>query len=360
MAPPPFNIVVVVIWSVIRIINMMISGCTCGRCKLSLNAINPYYIGFLNRGSQHSDRSIVLRNNGILKSKDYSASQEKKEDREQLLSPQVSIDSMVDDVYCKYCYCRMKDITGGNIEDYFKLFQLGGENASLFLDTNDMLMIKKLFRYSSLCPQCYRPYAIWSDGTDRHTDRHDRHHALMEMISCYIFLLLMWIPLLLILSIPALFGHLYSRISESRSVWSTYCAYVMQLDDTEYQRDVNRIVEKGCGDNHAFDSDDDGDDNDEKVNTIHDPTYKLHTTKKKLTTTRLERKQRKKKRSQDMFIRKKKGEEVELTEMIDKSNSSAKNVRQAEQKRSKVVSFEEEPQQQHEQQDSDEPLLLVS
>eukprot|EP01083_Nonionella_stella_P140075 428761_1 len=82
VAPPPFNIVVVVIWSAIRIINMMISGCTCGRCKLSLNAINPYYIGFLNRGSQHSDRSIVLRNNGILKSKDYSASQEKKEDRE--------------------------------------------------------------------------------------------------------------------------------------------------------------------------------------------------------------------------------------------------------------------------------------
>eukprot|EP01083_Nonionella_stella_P140074 428760_1 len=71
------------------------------------------------------------------------------------------------------------------------------------------------------------------------------------------FVLLMWIPL---------------------SVWSTYCAYVMQLDDTEYQRDVNRIVEKGCGDNHAFDSDDDGDDNDEKetyVDSVGDIKAKL-------------------------------------------------------------------------------------
>eukprot|EP01083_Nonionella_stella_P132239 401986_1 len=326
MMPPPFNVFVIAVWIVITILDMLIKVCTCGSCKLDIDAINPYYIACLRRRSQRGDNQYGIRK----ETESYSATKMKKEliasqlhrhyiehldeaaqfqddltenldDRVDMLSLFESIDAMADDTkkrYCKHCYCRIRDIKDGKLENYFKCFAFGHGNASFGrLDKNDTRMIGRLLQYCSLCPQCYRPYGIWtktskdSGGASDEmlgplgTDRYDPHHVLMEIISCYLFLLLIWMPLLLILFIPTLFSRLCNRISQSE-------VYNIQLDagkhhsSDEYQKAVYGIVEKRCGDKHKFDNDDDGNDNDsktehvqrllsirDKVKMIHDSTY---------------------------------------------------------------------------------------
>eukprot|EP01083_Nonionella_stella_P028170 77583_1 len=317
MMPPPFNVFVIAVWIVITTLNMLIKVCTCGSCKLDIDAINPYYIACLRRRSQRGDNQYGIRK----ETESYSATKMKKkliasqlhrhyltenlDDRVDMLSLFESIDAMADDTkkrYCKHCYCRIRDIKDGKLENYFKCFAFGHGNSKVF-DERDECMIKQRLQYCSLCPQCYRPYGI------RSTDRYHRHHVLVEIISCYLFLLLIWIPLLLILFIPTLFSRLCNRISQSE-------VYNIQLDagkhhsNDEYQKVVHRIVEKQYEGTNLFDSDDDDNDNDRKrkhvqtvlfeidetVNMIQDPTYKpkgLHRSKKQ-TTIQLENIQKRK------------------------------------------------------------------
>eukprot|EP01083_Nonionella_stella_P094522 265206_1 len=103
-------------------------------------------------------------------------------------------------------------------------------HTSFGLDKDDMRMIKRLFRYCSLCPQRFRPYSVWTKGSgkqttsatgesigDLGTDRYDRHHVLMDVISCYFFLLLVWIPLVILFVIPAVFSKIISNITQQNS-----------------------------------------------------------------------------------------------------------------------------------------------
>ena len=270
LMPPPYNVFVIAVWLLITGFNMLIKGLSCGKCKLNLDRLNPFYIGFLRRGTQHGKSSMIRRNDKSDVS--FSAKKEVKDIQQKLqkiqskrrmsvsafdededeakiddtpkLESQMSsrigyqfekfadffeqIDSIADDTrkrYCKHCYCRMKDVRGGRIDDYFAMFESGsGGNQSFGLDVDDMRMIKRLFRYCSLCPQCFRPYG-WrkkpskEKGTndafgEMDTDRHDRHHVLMEVISCYFFLLLVWIPLVIICFLPALFSKIFARVND--------------------------------------------------------------------------------------------------------------------------------------------------
>eukprot|EP01083_Nonionella_stella_P176726 619094_1 len=356
LMPPPFNVFVVAVWALIMVINVLIKACSCGSCKLGLDGINPYYIVCLRRGNQHGDSSIIKRDNPYVeKGKGYSASKETKKIGKQLRSDTLreqldvlklfeSIDSVADDTkkhYCKHCYCRMRDIKDGKVENYFKFFEFGREennsssSQSFGLDKDDMRMIKRLFRYCSLCPQCYRPFGIWTESSgdasggasdeslgELGTDRYDRHHVLMDVISCYFFLLLVWIPLMIILAIPALFSNLFDKVSKSEQ---TGYAANKQLDAGAFgdyhpgveQQTVKHLVDKRYGGSTVFVDDeeggeDSGDDRGdeagnehmqqllfeigEKVNMIQDPTYKrkdLNASKKKTTTMQLEKKQRK-------------------------------------------------------------------
>eukprot|EP01083_Nonionella_stella_P300259 1024032_1 len=356
LMPPPFNVFVVAVWALIMVINVLIKACSCGTCKLGLDGINPYYIVCLRRGNQHGDSSIIKRDNPYVeKGKGYSASKETKKIGKQLRSDTLreqldvlklfeSIDSVADDTkkhYCKHCYCRMRDIKDGKVENYFKFFEFGREennsssSQSFGLDKDDMRMIKRLFRYCSLCPQCYRPFGIWTESSgdasggasdeslgELGTDRYDRHHVLMDVISCYFFLLLVWIPLMIILAIPALFSNLFDKVSKSEQ---TGYAANKQLDAGAFgdyhpgveQQTVKHLVDKRYGGSTVFVDDeeggeDSGDDRGdeagnehmqqllfeigEKVNMIQDPTYKrkdLNASKKKTTTMQLEKKQRK-------------------------------------------------------------------
>merc|ERR1712173_479470 len=120
---------------------------------------------------------------------------------------------------------------------------------------DDMRMIKRLFRYCSLCPQCYRPYGFWkkssgreangdeSQQRDMETDRFDRHHVLMDVVSCYFFLLLVWIPLIIICFVPAAWSKLMTNIHDSEHT-STSNATMDDGTFGDYHRGVQQQTVK--------------------------------------------------------------------------------------------------------------------
>ncbi len=50
-----------------------------------------------------------------------------------------------------------KAVKGVEVEEYFEMFRA----KKIGLDFDDCQMLSSLFQYSSLCPRCYRPYAMY-------------------------------------------------------------------------------------------------------------------------------------------------------------------------------------------------------
>merc|ERR1719410_584941 len=195
---------------------------------------------------------------------------------------------------------------GGNIDDYFALFGGGVSGGNSFgLDKDDKRMIARLCRYCSLCPQCYRPYSFVkitkdidnSKSKDEEeefiTDRYDKHHVLMHVISCYFFLFLVWIPLMLIMLIPALFSKLMAKMNQMEQ--TSFVSH-HQLDASAYgdfhpsvqQQTVKNIMNSKYNGDRTFDDDydlDDGDDDDSELyklqKTIDDLVEKVEVMNKK-------------------------------------------------------------------------------
>jgi len=187
--------------------------------------------------------------------------------------------------YCKHCYYRMKDTKNGRVDEYFGLFSdaQSGDDSLVGLDKDDMRMIQRLFRYCSLCPQCYRPYGVWRRSRDNsnaaqisaddevhlETDRYDRHHVLLHVISCYFFLLLVWLPLVTFLALPALMSKLLAKATDSEH--SGY-AVTKQSDGGsfgDYHRSAQQISLKHRLEQQSADAfrDDDDDSSEEGEST---------------------------------------------------------------------------------------------
>ena len=360
MMPPPYNIFVLAVWLLITLVNGLIKILSCGKCKLNLDGINPLYINCLRRGSQHGYSSSIIKRENNKSQRNYSVSKAKEDIKNKLqrletksnldndkddnndlnkLKPDnksamtlrfdafselfEEIDSLADDTkkrYCKHCYCRMRNVKDGKIDDYFEFFtssseQGGGSSHNTFgLDKDDMRMIKRLFRYCALCPQCFRPYSVWtkpqkgnknnnnnnnnnqsssssSDDNEQQamsresigdlgTDRYDRHHVLVDVISCYFFLLLVWIPLVIIMFVPAMFSRLAMNMTMSEK---TAYASNKQLDAGAFgdyhrgveQQVVKEIVDKKYNGTTAFDDEFDSDDERDQI-TATNNNDKLH------------------------------------------------------------------------------------
>merc|ERR1712228_73332 len=249
MMPPPFNVFVIAVWALITFINALTKVLSCGRCKLKLDRLNPYYIACLRRGTQHGSESSMLRRTQSMGSKKESKSKQQKNLKKAIndeisrketimsetgndndsfgsaVSDKLSdlfeqIDSLSDDTkkrYCKHCYYRMEHVKAGKVDKYFEEFGSESDGKSFGLDKDDMRMIKRLFRYCSLCPQCYRPYGFWKKSNKDEsldTDRFDRHHVLMHVISCYFFLLFVWVPLIILCAVPALLSKIFANLEQ--------------------------------------------------------------------------------------------------------------------------------------------------
>eukprot|EP00484_Ammonia_sp_Unknown_P014069 CAMPEP_0197080372 /NCGR_PEP_ID=MMETSP1384-20130603/214092_1 /TAXON_ID=29189 /ORGANISM="Ammonia sp." /LENGTH=484 /DNA_ID=CAMNT_0042519255 /DNA_START=85 /DNA_END=1539 /DNA_ORIENTATION=- len=168
-------------------------------------------------------------------------------------------DTYVKNVYFNYgdggrrfCrYCRTMITKSGDIDDFFELF------INYRLDEDDVKLMKRLMHHTGVCPKCFRPYKTWSDGT---TDRLQRWEIQLEIISYYVFRIFVHIPMILILTLPALIGGLQSWISnitkdshkisedesevtKQRNVSSDehYRSLVQNVINQELQQDIDRV-----------------------------------------------------------------------------------------------------------------------
>ena len=164
-------------------------------------------------------------------------------------------------LYCKHCYFKMRRVRGGKIDNYFKLFD---SKQGYNIDSHDIQLIKKYFRRCSLCPQCFRPYKLTfkqvkkedkpslcrklfccyicrsskrkqmsqnePDDTDNNNDqemdiesensddldpdRYSRWHVILEIVSCWLFIIFISWILMIILLIPALFKRCFIKLDK--------------------------------------------------------------------------------------------------------------------------------------------------
>ena len=103
----------------------------------------------------------------------------------------------------------MRSCRSGNIDDYFKLFPDHGQ-ILVEADINDMRSMCEDWEHVHLCQHCFRPYIMW----DKHeSNRHSRFQIMLEIISFYIFMIIVWIPLLVLMIVPAFVVYAYTTCS---------------------------------------------------------------------------------------------------------------------------------------------------
>ncbi|ETO31843.1 transient receptor potential-gamma protein [Reticulomyxa filosa] len=100
--------------------------------------------------------------------------------------------------HCRYCRHYIGD-KKGNINDYFELFQ-----EYQIVDDADKDLMKKLLYRRTICPICFRPF---TEGSKYH-----RWQVMLEVLSFYVFLLFIWIPLIIFLFIPALLDRFWAHV----------------------------------------------------------------------------------------------------------------------------------------------------
>merc|ERR1712129_108608 len=93
------------------------------------------------------------------------------------------------------------------------------------------------------------------------TDRFDRHHVLMDVVSCYFFLLLVWTPLMIICFVPAVFSKLFARINDldNKQNATTDDGTFGDYHRGVQQQNVKNIVDTKYNGSRVFDDDSSGD-----------------------------------------------------------------------------------------------------
>merc|ERR1712187_1108386 len=85
------------------------------------------------------------------------------------------------------------------------------DNIKLNNNNNDTTNYKKNLRtmgVAQLCPECYRPFYCSED----HFDEVQRLQYLSEVCSFWVFMLILWVPLIIAFFIPALFSYIFQLI----------------------------------------------------------------------------------------------------------------------------------------------------
>ncbi|ETO33416.1 hypothetical protein RFI_03691 [Reticulomyxa filosa] len=147
------------------------------------------------------------------------------------------------------------DPDGGNITDYFELFK----NYQV-LDEMDKDLMKKLLCGHTICSHCFRPYKY--DEAEKYTDRLFRWQVLLEILSYYVFVVCIWVPLIFLLTVPAAGSKIWMWINliskpQIKSTESLAGSKVEMEDvDLEYKTQVHYVIQKN---NASFQDDKDQD-----------------------------------------------------------------------------------------------------
>ena len=140
--------------------------------------------------------------------------------------------------YCQFCRCYMR--INGNISHYFKLF------INYRLDEADVKFMKSLMQNAGICPQCYRPFRVYENtSTGMKTNRLYRWQVILELLSFYVFMLVIWFPLIFLITIPALIGALIDKVDDVKSntkiVGGKRAAIIK---DDKYVQLVENVIER--------------------------------------------------------------------------------------------------------------------
>eukprot|EP01084_Bolivina_argentea_P307706 531894_1 len=179
--PPPLNIFVFALSLLWYLIELCIFGLSCAKYSLNLSKIVPIHIDYENINKEciktniNDERIMSNNNNKTIGLFEYK--------------------------YCQFCRCEI--IENGNIDNYFALFD------GYRLDKDDVKMIKNNMMDRGLCPKCFRPFKLYSDGS---SNRLAKWQVIIEIVSFYVFILFLYCPLLIFLCLPALLVGFWSFI----------------------------------------------------------------------------------------------------------------------------------------------------
>eukprot|EP01084_Bolivina_argentea_P244248 409225_1 len=234
--PPPLNVLVFafsVVWFLIELLVWLLS---CGHYILNIEKLVPvrvdYDAGFDQFTNKNASNESQLHCCGVL---------QRSQSNNKLTSNHAETAR-----YCQYCRCYMS--VNGNISHYFKLF------VNYRLDEADVKFMKSLMQNAGICPQCYRPYRIYEvTQTGIKSNRLYRWQVVLELLSFYVFMLVIYVPLTILIALPALFGALVNRFDDIKSATKLVAARAQIIKDDKYIQLVENIIEKeGTTDNEVL------------------------------------------------------------------------------------------------------------
>eukprot|EP01083_Nonionella_stella_P061283 159736_1 len=139
--------------------------------------------------------------------------------------------------YCQYCRCYMR--VNGDISRYFKLF------VNYRLDEADVKFMKSLMQNAGICPQCYRPYRIYEETESGvKSNRLYRWQVMLELLSFYVFMIVVYVPLTILIALPAAFSAILGRFDNIKSATKLVARERQIVKDDKYVQLVENIIEK--------------------------------------------------------------------------------------------------------------------
>eukprot|EP01083_Nonionella_stella_P080159 220125_1 len=190
--PPPLNGVVFAVSCVWFFFEFLVFVFSCGKAIININGIVPLYIDYNIIHDHHEEDDD---------------NEEQKSDGntyfccglfQQLKDPKATLRKVFQQYSstARYCsFCRFFMCENGNISNYFELF------LDYKLDEADTKFMKSLLQNDTgICPKCYRPYKKYNEKSNRLY----RWQVILELISFYIFMIFLYLPLILWIAFPAI------------------------------------------------------------------------------------------------------------------------------------------------------------
>ena len=113
------------------------------------------------------------------------------------------------------------------------------------LDEADVKFMKSLMQNAGICPQCYRPFRIYATTeTGMVTNRKYRWQVVVEVLSFYVFMVVVYCPLLLLIALPGLLNALLNAVDDVKSgtkIVSSSRPSIIKDDD--YVQSVEQTIE---------------------------------------------------------------------------------------------------------------------
>ena len=236
--PPPLNILVfglAVIWYFFELIVFALS---CAKYHVNITGMRPVSIDYEQAlMDKEKQRQRTGKNQQIKRQAEESEPETDKSNSccFGIFEKSTGDGNFIfDRKYCQFCRINMAENVG-DISNYFNLFR------GYRLDEDDVKIIKNIFENRGVCSKCYRPYKLYHDGS---SNRLARWQVIIEILSFYVFLLILYWSLLLFLCLPALLVGLWTQIQSLADSNKSVGQQQMSVDANESSRNTSTAQTK--------------------------------------------------------------------------------------------------------------------